>query len=364
MSLWFVLALMTLVAVAAVLWPLGRRRALAGGSDLAVYRDQLAEIDRDKGAGIIPASEAEAARTEVARRLIAASSKDGPAEYAASSAGGRRIAAVVALLIVPIAAVALYAKLGSPALPSQPLAARLSVPVEQRSIETLIAEVEARVEANPDEARGWEVLAPVYLRLGRYDDLVKARRAILRISGPNAGNEADLGEALVYLANGMVTVEAREAFQRALGLDAKEVKARYFMGIAYEQDGKPQDALKTWQALVADAPADAPWLPVVQRAIARIAPEGPTAEQMADSEQMPPEQRTAMVRGMVERLASRLAQDGGDEQSWFRLIRAYIVLNEPDNARKAAGDARKAANGDAARLKRIDDFVKSLGLET
>lgn len=362
MSLWFALALMTLVAAAAVLWPLSRRSNLVGGSDVEVYRDQLAEIERDRGLGLLPAGEANAARAEVARRLLAAADQDGmPAKH---TAGNRRAVAVLALVGMPVLAAGFYSVLGSPSLPSAPLSARLNKPMEQRSIEGLIAEVERRLEANPEDRRGWEVLAPVYQRLGRYDDLVKARRAVLRLAGASAARESDLGEALVYLANGIVTAEARETFQRALALDSKDARARYFVGLAFEQEGKPEEALAIWQTLLADAPADAPWLPVVQRAIARVAPEGPTADQMVAAEGLPPAERTVMVRGMVERLAARLAKEGGDEEAWLRLIRAYVVLNEKESARKAAQDARRAANGDEKRLKRIDDFVKSLGLET
>ncbi len=168
MSLWLAFALMTAVAIFAVLWPLGRRTAAAGGSDIAVYRDQLDEIARDRASGPIGEAEAEAAKVEVSRRLIAAAD----AAEAGSVARGsplwrRRATALAGLLLLPFGATALYLTLGSPQLPGQPLAERMSAVHQDRSIQNLVSQVEAHLERNPNDARGYEVVAPVYLRLGR-----------------------------------------------------------------------------------------------------------------------------------------------------------------------------------------------------
>jgi cytochrome c-type biogenesis protein CcmH len=364
MSLWFFMALMTAAAVFAVLWPLGRGKAVASGSDVAVYRDQLTELDRDLNAGLVGATEAEAARIEISRRLLAADGRAGGSFAAPDARAGRKLAVIAALILLPVAAVATYWHLGSPALPGAPVVARQQTPLEGRPIDALVAQVEAYLANNPEDGRGWEVLAPVYLRLGRYDDAVKARRAALRLNGASAVREADLGEALVYAANGIVTADAIEAFRRAIGLDAKEHKARYFLALALEQDGKTTEAAAAYRTLLAEAPPGAGWGEVVRRALARVATGGPTQDDIAGAENLSPEERAAMVRGMVERLAARLAEDGNDPEGWLRLIRAYVVLNDPEKARAAAIDARKAANGDAAALERINALVKSLGLET
>lgn len=363
MSLWFFMALMTAAAVFAVLWPLGRGKAVASGSDVAVYRDQLTELDRDLNAGLVGAAEAEAARIEISRRLLAADGRAG-GSAAPHARGGRKPAVIAALILLPVAAVVTYWHLGSPALPGAPVMARQQTPLEGRPIDALVAQVEAHLANSPEDGRGWEVLAPVYLRLGRYDDAVKARRAALRLNGASAVREADLGEALVYAANGIVTAEAIEAFRRAIGLDPKEHKARYFLALALEQDGKTAEAATAYRALLAEAPPGAGWVEVVRRALARVAPGGPTEGDIAGAENLSPEERAAMVRGMVDRLAARLAEDGNDPEGWLRLIRAYVVLNDPEKARAAAGNARKAANGDTARLERINALVKSLGLKS
>ena len=215
MTLWFVLALMTAAAVFAVLWPLARsRREHRSGSDVAVYRDQLDEIRRDRAAGLIGENEAQAAEVEVSRRLIAAADAEAAQPKAAPAATltlRRRIVAVAALVVLPLGALAAYLMLGSPSLPGQPLAARMTA--EDRTLDNLVAKVEARLAQNPNEGRGWEVIAPIYLRLGRFDDAVKARRNALNLLGSTPDRWADLGEALVAAASGVVTAEAKKAFE-------------------------------------------------------------------------------------------------------------------------------------------------------
>src|SRR4029079_17210442 len=197
MVLWFVLALMTAAAVLAVLWPLGRRGPLRTGSDVAVYRDQLDEIERDRSAGLIGEREAEAARVEVSRRLLAAADSAVPVRSAAGLTRRRGIAAFVALILLPLGAVSFYLLVGSPKLPGQPLEARRDGPFEERrSTMELVAKIESYLQANPEDGKAWDLLAPVYVRLGQYDDAVRARKNSLRLLGSTAEREADLGEAL------------------------------------------------------------------------------------------------------------------------------------------------------------------------
>jgi cytochrome c-type biogenesis protein CcmH len=371
MILWLVFALMTAAAVFAVLWPLSRRAPAAGGSDIAVYRDQLDEIARDRAAGLIGEAEAEAAKVEVSRRLIAAADA---AELELPASGGlwrRRLTAVAALVLVPAGAAALYLVLGSPQLPGEPLEPRLRAIHNDRSIASLVAQVEAHLAKNPNDARGYEVIAPVYLRLGRFEDAVNARRKVLALAGESADRQADLGEALTAAANGIVTAEAKKAFERALALDAKDIKARFFVGLAADQDGDTAKAAALWGAMLKDAPPDAPWIAAVRQALAQIGAEppmagapGPNASDVAAAAQMSEQDRGAMIRGMVARLADRLKQNGDDIAGWQRLLRAYMVLNERDKAQAAAGDARRALASDPEKLRQIEDTIKSLGLES
>lgn len=367
MILWLVLALMTGLAIFAVLWPLGRKAAAPrSGSDIAVYRDQLEEIERDRAAGLIGPGEAEAARTEVSRRLLAAAQPADETVPRPGAAWRRRAAALVALLGVPIGAGVLYLSIGSPGLPGQPLSARLSAPPEKRSIEALVAQVEAHLERNANDPRGWEVLAPVYMRLGRFADAVKARRNVLRLDAPSAAREADLGEALTAEANGIVTAEAKAAFERALALDGKDFKARFFSGLAAEQDGQPAQAASIWRGLIEDAPADAGWTDFVRQALARVNGEPglvakePKLDDLAAAAELSDEQRRGMARGMVQKLAERLKRDGSDVEGWVRLVRSYAVLGEPEQARSAALDARRALEGSPDKMQRFDELMKKL----
>lgn len=377
MTLWLGLALMTAAAVWAVLWPLSRRGSqLRSGSDVAVYRDQLAEIERDRAAGLIGENEAASARVEVSRRLIAAADAPAlPPSRASSATWRRRAVAVAALVLLPFGATAFYLALGSPSLPDQPLAPRLAASRQDPSVDTLIAQVEEHLSRHPEDGRGWEVIAPVYLRLGRFDDAVKARRNALRLNGATAEREATLGEALVFAASGIVTAEAKAAFERAIALDANRADARYFLGLAAEQDGNYGQAAAIWRALLAAAPPDAPWIGLLRSALARVdradvsggatrAPAtDPTDDQVAASSQLAPEQRKAMIEGMVDRLSERLHRDGADVEGWLRLVRSYLVLGQPEKARAAVIDARRALAGDAIKLRRFDDMLRGLGLE-
>jgi cytochrome c-type biogenesis protein CcmH len=370
MTLWLIFALMTAVAALAVLWPLYRRRRTArSGNDLEVYRDQLAEIERDKESGLVGSLEAEAARVEVSRRLLAAADvaeAHSSVSPMTSMAWHRRAVTVIALLLLFVGSGGLYLRLGSPGLASEPFASRLDAPSNQQSVEALVVKVEAHLQQNPDDGRGWEVLAPVYMRLGRYTDAVNAWRNALRLLGESAEREADLGEALVAAANGIVTADAKAAFVRAAALDANSVSARYYLGLAAEQDGQRDQAIKIWRDLIATAPAGAHWVSNVREAIARVegkpaaTASGPTAAQMAAAGNQPPAQQAATIRSMVDRLAARLKQDGSDLDGWVRLVRSYKVLGESDKANTAAAAARQALAGDPGKLQQLNAALKEL----
>ncbi|MGN6747963.1 MAG: c-type cytochrome biogenesis protein CcmI [Xanthobacteraceae bacterium] len=371
MTLWIIFAVMTAAALLAVLWPLGRKSGdRTAGSDRLVYEDQLKEIDRDHAVGLIGDAEAESARIEISRRLLAAVDAESAVakQPIGESHARRRRAALVAILVVPLVALTSYLKLGAPEIPGQPAFARGNAPDEERSIASLIGQVENHLARNPNDGAGWEVIAPVYLRLGRFSDAVMARRKAIALNGDSPARESDLGEALVAAADGVVTDEAKIAFQRAVAADAHNAKARYFIGLADEQDGNRDDAAKEWGALLDDAPADAPWKEIVRAALARVtsapaASSGPSAGDVAAAETMPEAQRTEMIRGMVQRLSDRLHADGNDIDGWIRLVRAYAILGDRDKAKDAAADARRALSDQPDQIRRIDDLVRGLGLE-
>ncbi len=371
MALWLLFGLMTAAAILAVLWPLSRRVADSGGSDIAVYRDQLDEIARDRASGLIGEAESEAAKVEVSRRLLAAAdAAEAEKSSSVSSVWRRRAVALAGLVLLPIGAAVIYLMLGSPQMPGAPLSARMQQPHEGRPIEDLVAQVEQRAAANPSDGRAWEVLAPVYMRLGRFDESARAWANAIRLNGATASRETDYGEALVAAANGVITVEAKSAFDRAHVLDKDDVKTRFYLGMAADQDGRRADAEAIWRDMLAKAPPDAPWIPVIRQALQERVPgasapaaPGPSADDVAAASKMNPGDQKEMIAGMVSRLADRLKQDGSDVDGWLRLLRAYNVLGERDKAQGALADARRALAAEPDKLRRVDELAKELGLQ-
>jgi cytochrome c-type biogenesis protein CcmH len=277
----------------------------------------------------------------------------------------RRAVAVTTLIALPLLSAALYLHYGSPEMVDVVAAPAPSTPVATAPLDQLVAQVEQHLEKDPRDGRGWEVLAPVLFKLGRYDDAVQAFRNALAYNGETAARHSNLGEAMGAAANGVITAEAKTEFERAHALDASDVKARYFLGLAAEQDGRRDDAVTAWQALLKDAPPGAQWRAGVEQALAsvsgKVAPEIPD-DDVAAARSMSDEQRATFIRSMVDRLATRLKQNGDDFDGWVRLIRGYMVLGDRDRAMAAAGDARQALAGDAGRLQALNDQLKQFGL--
>jgi cytochrome c-type biogenesis protein CcmH len=285
-----------------------------------------------------------------------------------SSLKWRRAAAVLALVGLPLVAIGVYVPLGSPRLQDFPLAQRErgSGSGMAGSLENLVVQVEQHLEKNPTDGRGWNVLAPVLERLGRFDDAVRAYRNSITYNGESPERRSDLGEAISAAAGAVVTAEAKTEFERAHALNADDPKANYFLGLAAEQDGRKDDAANIWRALLAKAPADAPWRALVQTSLARVGGGGTmpalSDETIAASKDMAEGDRNAMVRGMVERLATRLKQNGDDVDGWLRLVRAYLVMGDRGKAMGASVDARQAVASDADRLRQLNEGLKTLGL--
>jgi len=369
MALWIVMAALTAVASLSMLVPLyrgGRTERLAADGKQAIYRDQLNEIERDLARGLIAESEAAAARTEIARRLLHAS--DAASDNSAGSSDiSRKVAAGVAAIAVPLLALGFYLNLGSPQFSDQPHSERISGSNEESDVGDLIERVEAHLGTNPDDGRGWELLGPVYLRLGRYDDAARAFANVLRILGPSARREADMGEAIMLASGNVVTVEARAAFERASELDENAIRPRFYLAVAHEQEGRSDEAIAAWRELLALAPANASWVAVARRALARLEAgsadlQGPNADDVEAAETLTPGERMDMIGGMVDRLAARLASDPDDVEGWARLIRSYMVLGKANEAEAALATARQEFAADGEMLAIVEAEARTLGL--
>jgi len=360
MTIWILFALMTGAAVMAVLWPLSRRpgAASADDADTVFYRDQIAEIERDLGRGLLSPTEAEAARAEAGRRLLrAGGAGDGHAAAESEPALRRRRAvSTLALSTIPLVALAVYGAYGSPALPSQPLASRQGADPAHMDMVQAVSRLEAHLAQNPQDGRGWEVIAPVYLRTGRFDDAARALKAAVASLGESPERLAALGEALAGAEGGVISAEARSAFDRALRLDPAFPKARFYLARAAEQDGDVTTAKARYSELLASAGPDAPWTPIVRDRLAALGA-------AADIAALPAADRQAAIRGMVEGLSERLSSQGGSVDEWYRLIRSRMALGERDRAQAALAAARAAHASDRAALARLAQAAGEFGLE-
>jgi cytochrome c-type biogenesis protein CcmH len=359
-----------------VLFPLFRRRGPETppdrvAYDLAVYRDQLAEIDRDIERGLLQPDRAEAARLEIKRRMLSSAAAAPEAELPAHQAGRAPVLAAVLAIAVPLLALGVYWNLGQPAGPGTQVAVRGSE-APRLTMEQAVAQLQQRLDEDPASLEGWLLLGRSYLSLGRPAEAAAAYRTAADLSGQRPDVVADYGEALVAADQGRVSALAQGLFERVLSADPKDIKARYYIALAKAQLGDLKEALQDWTDVVALSPPDAPWVPAVraQRNQAAVElgvdpqsvtasaearslgsslggsasevvsiPPGPTEEDMAAAAQMSTEERAAMINAMVERLAARLKDDPDNIEGWLRLAGAYEVIGQKDKAEEARARA-------------------------
>lgn len=375
--LWLAVSGLSLLTVLLVAAPLFRRRTHAAASraeaDLRVYRAQLAEVDRDVERGLLAGSEAEAARTEVKRRMLAAAGEPGEAMQAKPAHASWRVAAALLGIAAPAVAFGLYLSVGAPGQIDRPLAAREATEAEAgaegMSAEEAVAALARALESRPNDVDGWALLGRSYVGMGRYAEAAETLGRAYRLAPDRVEIASAFGEAEVAAAQGVVGDEAKAVFEGVLAADPRDPRARFYLGLAKAQGGDVGGALQDWVDLAALSPAEAPWLASVQEQIARAAGElgveiaslepsaaaralgaaaGPVAPRLAPGdadaiEQMSDEQREAMIRSMVERLASRLETNPDDRDGWLRLARAYEVLGEADKAEQARARAEALA---------------------
>ncbi|SEE74593.1 cytochrome c-type biogenesis protein CcmH [Rhizobiales bacterium GAS191] len=358
MVLDLIFSAMLVVAMLAILLPLGWRTNLVasvGASPLDLHQLRLAEIERDLERGLLDQPSADSVRNEAARMLLRAADRDPPrpeteqreGEGARKAQARRRAVALVVLVGLPALVLPVYAVLGSPGLPSRPFQAVAPVEGEKVEIATLIGRIEAHLATHPDDGKEYETIAPVYLRLGRFEDGVRARSEALRLLGETADRLAGLAQARIMAAGGVVSREASEEIAKALALNPKHVKARFLRAIALEQEGKPEDAVAAYKTMLSDAPPEARWRAAVEARLARLP--APASGEAAAIAGLPQGAQSAVIRRMVEGLAARLKQQGGSAQEWARLVRSYAVLGDSEKARAALAEARAALPDDVSR---------------
>ncbi len=398
MIFWLIAGILTFGSVLALVWPVingTESQDSRAEHDLRVYRDQLDELGRDHAQGRVGDTELEAARIEIQRRMLAADAeiRNGRREAERMSPARRMLMVVVLVFFVPAAALAVYMNRGSPTLPNQPYAARADERLaaqqqaganqaaqgaqsengQHEGMAEMVSRLEQRLKENPRDLEGWVLLGRSYLVTRDYAKAAEALRQAVGLSQGDARTLAAYGEALTMSAGGTVTPDALSAFETALERMPGEPRARFYIGLAASQREDFQGALRTWISLEADTPAGAGWASLLKSHIERVAgesgldiealrlaerakrpipapqaeapaqPRGPTQDQVAAAKDMSPEDRQAMIRGMVERLASRLEENPNDVDGWIRLGRSYGVLQQPDAALKAFARAAEQA---------------------
>ncbi|MBC6443515.1 MAG: c-type cytochrome biogenesis protein CcmI [Rhodobacteraceae bacterium] len=358
----------------------------AAAKDIAVYKDQLKEINRDLARGTLAKAEAEAARTEIARRLLAADKRAG-AETAARASGPRvRAAGFVIIAVVALGGGALYRGFGAPDYQDMPMQDRLDAVRERNEnrprqaraealippvppIEagerpgTLLKQLRTTVEDRPGDTQGLRLLAGTEMRMGNFKAAHRAQARLIEALGDAAGAEdwTDLAEYMISAAAGYVSPEAEAALTAALRADPRNPRARYYSGLMLAQAGRPDRAYRVWANLLQESTPTDPWVPPIRSQIHRVALaagipltspalHGPDAPDITAAENMDAEDRQKMIRGMISGLAGRLTTEGGTAAEWARLIRAYGVLGERARASEIWHEARAAFAGDPVSL--------------
>jgi len=255
--IWIVLGLLAATALAPLAVAVFAPPAIRGRAeaDVALYRAQLAELDRERDAGRLDPAAHAAATLEVQRRLLAA-----PADAPATPRG--KIGLAVALVAVPLVATGVYVAQGWPEIPSASFADRQQ---KDGQDETLLAQLRERLGAldpTSDAAvKGWTLLGDVERNRGRYEPAIAAyRRALAGGFAPEIAGQ--LAQTLLESGD---AAGAQSFLAEVLPLAPNDIGLRFLSGLAAERGGRAADAKLAWGALLRDAPPDAPWRAMVER---------------------------------------------------------------------------------------------------
>ncbi len=393
MMLWMILTVMIALAAAGLTIPLVRRydQRPDRAPTLDILKGQLAEVDSQQAGKLIAQPEADALRAEIKRRILA-EDRQTASVARPLPATAMPWMALGLVAVIATSSAALYALMGHPELTSGtsavPPAQQADAAAPQHpmgEVSNMIAGLESRLQQNPNDASGWQMLGWSYMRTGRSADAAKAYGRAAALDPGNAEYLSAEGEAMVQ-SEGKVSDDAAAAFRRALKGDANDPRSRYFLAIYRDQQGDHKGAMDDFIALLKSAPPDAPWtaqvrnyvedlakdqhvdisarLPPAPAAAAapQAAPPGPTSDQVAAAGQMPDADRQAMIHSMVDKLAGELKSNPHDSGGWVRLMRARMVLGEADKAAQAYQDARKAFAESPAAQSALQEAAKSLGV--
>ncbi|MBY5933993.1 c-type cytochrome biogenesis protein CcmI [Tateyamaria omphalii] len=405
MNFWIVTALLTLAVLATL------ARAMLRGSvgdrppaayDLDVYRDQLREVDRDLARGVVSEADADRVRTEVSRRILAADAALQKQEQKLDGSGGY-VSLAVTIGAVVVGSYFIYNELGAPGYGDLALADRIEAAQilreerpSQETAEASVVDQSAPVNENPDyvalverlrqaittrpnDVEGHELLSRAEGRLGNFAAAHAAKATVIQLKGPEATatDFSEYADLLILAAGGYVSPEAEDVLERTLSMDPTDGPARYYYGLMNSQTGRPDTALRIWDQLLREGPADAPWIGPVSAQIEDIAMRagvnyaipaigtgrGPSADQIEAAQDLSPAERMEMIQGMVSGLSDRLATEGGPVEDWAQLISALGVLGQMDQARAILINARDVFGDDPRAADILSEVADRVGLE-
>ena len=394
MLFWIFAGLLSILAVLILISPIlgGRKDATVGStSDVAVYRDQLKELDADIARGVLGVTEADASRLEISRRLLAADERQ-TAAISVSPRSSSNFAVAALMAAVTLGSLVTYNLLGSPETPDQPLAERTlrltqeqaeqqfatnQAPRELDARETeLLSRLRDALKQRPDDLQGHRLLASTLNSIGDFAGAASAQKDVIRILADEATTDdfAEIAEFMIFAAGGYVSPETDQALARALQLNSTNQRARYYSGVSMAQNGKPELAMQLWAGLLKEGDDNAPWKEPVREQMRSLAsanglqlPEsllrGPTQEDVDAASDMSDQDREAMIKGMVDNLSDRLANEGGTPAEWARLIRALGVLGNLDQANAIFVEAKNTFAEDASAIAAVTEAAESVGLE-
>lgn len=412
MTFWIIAIAIALLAALPLGLALHKARGLNAGDsstaevEMKVYRDQLKEVERDAARGVLSAEDAERARIEVSRRLL-------DADKARNTEGkSRKAAPLIAVVIIPALVIAgglsLYGYLGLPSYQDLPLSHRIAMAEETRATRPsqdeieqqrpasppiqeaderlldLVQKLRTALETRPDDLQGHVLLARNEAVIGNYRRAYEAQQTVIRIKGDaaTAADYADLADMMILAAGGYVSPEAEEALTKALQRDPNNGTAIYYSGLMFAQTGRPDMTFRLWQPLLSSSEPDDPWVPPVRSQIEAVAQaagirytlppmasgpmmgglKGPNAEDVANAADMSDEDRQEMIRGMVEGLSARLANEGGSPEEWARLISSLAMLGDTERARAIWGEAQVIFGGTPEALAVVRAGAQRAGL--
>ncbi len=386
--LWVIFAILCLAVLAVLIVPLWKG---GGGGptridyDMVVYRSQLTEIEQEIERGVLTKEQADAARAEIYRRMLAAEDAELKKPHRFLLGGSRiwRIAAIIVIaLVIPVGAGIFYAILGSPNLPGEPYAWRLKHDPEVAAAAS--ADDLAKMVAADPSILGYEKLGAIYFDAQIYDKAVDAYRNAIQMGSNNPVVWSEFGEALVMTNDGVVVPEAMKAFTNAISIEPRSERSRFYLGLAEAQIGNTREAIAIWRDLERTSDPSAPWLPMLRDHIQAYAkqagfdpksvpPSPPNLKAIdtalnamtkamhlsqgmqAGAGTMPPAKATSapidrktMIRAMVQQLADRMQKKPNDVAGWQRLAHVYTVMGELDKARAAADHAVRLKPNDAS----------------